>query len=57
MSENHFLPEYRIAALLEDMVICLQKLHDAGYIHGDLKPQNFMISRGRVKLIDFGISK
>jgi eukaryotic-like serine/threonine-protein kinase len=40
----------------------LAETHAAGIIHGDLKPENIYIARssdgvGRVKLLDFGISK
>lgn len=29
-------------------------MHEAGYIHGDLKPDNIAISCGKIKIIDYG---
>ena len=29
-------------------------LHSNGLVHGDIKPENFVLGGGRVKLIDFG---
>lgn len=57
LRENSILSEHRIAVILEDMCDVLAKMHAQGYIHGDLKPQNFMFHRCRLKVIDFGISK
>jgi Tol biopolymer transport system component len=34
----------------------LQAVHDAGVIHGDLKPGNVMLSRSQAKVMDFGVA-
>ena len=31
--------------------------HDKGFVHRDLKPQNILLSRGAVRLSDFGLAK
>ena len=56
LKENPNMSEHKIASILEDMIQCLSKFHELGHIHADLKPQNFMFKKGKVKLIDFGIS-
>jgi serine/threonine-protein kinase TTK/MPS1 len=41
----------------EQMLQAVQAIHDANIIHSDLKPANFLLVRGCLKLIDFGIAK
>ena len=40
---------------------CLEVMHEAGFIHRDVKPSNFVIGRGihtdRIYLIDFGLAR
>ena len=53
--ENYcvFLPE-----MLPQMVEALAILHEAGWVHRDVKPDNFLFSEEQgVKLIDFALAK
>lgn len=40
----------------QEMLECLQSVHRYDIVHSDLKPANFVLVRGRLKLIDFGIA-
>lgn len=45
------------AQMLVDMAECLAACHEAGVLHRDIKPDNFLVSAdGSLKLSDFGIS-
>ncbi|KAI4178016.1 MAG: hypothetical protein LQ343_000100 [Gyalolechia ehrenbergii] len=40
----------------KEMLECVQAVHLHDIVHSDLKPANFLLLQGRLKLIDFGIS-
>ena len=40
----------------KEMVECVAAVHAHDIVHSDLKPANFLLAQGRLKLIDFGIS-
>lgn len=43
------------------MLSAIEKVHDMGYIHRDVKPSNFVMGEGktrdRVYIVDFGLGK
>jgi serine/threonine-protein kinase TTK/MPS1 len=41
----------------QQMLEAVHTIHERKIIHGDLKPANFLIVSGQLKLIDFGIAK
>ena len=40
----------------KEMLECLRAVHQHNVVHSDLKPANFVLVRGSLKLIDFGIA-
>lgn len=40
----------------KEMLECVKAVHEHDIVHSDLKPANFLLVQGRLKLIDFGIS-
>lgn len=40
----------------KEMLECVQAVHKHDIVHSDLKPANFLLVSGRLKLIDFGIA-
>lgn len=50
------IPLYTLMQVWYQMVQCVHYIHEHGVIHLDLKPANFLMVKGRLKLIDFGIA-
>ena len=40
----------------KEMLECVQAVHEHDVVHSDLKPANFLLVKGQLKLIDFGIA-
>ena len=38
------------------MLDTIQELHKVGFIHKDIKPENFRILNNKVVIIDFGLA-
>jgi serine/threonine protein kinase len=52
------LAEEEAKLYFAEMIVGVSTLHSMGYIHRDLKPDNFLIdNKGHLKLADFGLSK
>ena len=51
------LPINFVRLTWEQMLRAVHCIHEERIVHGDLKPANFVLVRGRLKLIDFGIAR
>jgi tau tubulin kinase len=59
LPQKHFTTPY-LPLLFDQMLSAVEALHTVGYIHHDIKPQNFVVRHdgaAPVCLIDFGTSK
>lgn len=50
------IPLYTLLNYWHEMLQAVNYIHQNGVIHSDLKPANFLMIGGRLKLIDFGIA-
>ncbi|MGB9603240.1 MAG: serine/threonine protein kinase [Verrucomicrobiia bacterium] len=58
LARNDPLFTENVAAILIDMAVALEHLHDHGYMHLDFKPENVILTRsGNVKIVDFDLAQ
>ena len=54
----HFERQGRqLRSVCATIVQAVHTIHEARIVHSDLKPANFLVVEGQLKLIDFGIAK
>jgi serine/threonine protein kinase len=51
------LPLPRALQYAREILLALECAHSKGIVHRDLKPANIMVSKGGVKLLDFGLAQ
>ncbi|KND86367.1 Mitosis inhibitor protein kinase wee1 [Tolypocladium ophioglossoides CBS 100239] len=52
------LDDFRIFKILQDLCLGLKEVHDAGFMHLDMKPANILIGfEGALKIGDFGLAQ
>ncbi|KAH7654747.1 Mitogen-activated protein kinase kinase protein [Dioscorea alata] len=56
-SSNWRLDENWLRFYWQQMLEAVNTIHEERIVHSDLKPANFLLVRGSLKLIDFGIAK
>lgn len=55
--EMDTFPENFAKFYVAEMVLCIEEAHKMGYIHRDIKPDNFLFNReGHIRLSDFGLA-
>ncbi|KAL1879127.1 hypothetical protein VTK73DRAFT_7246 [Phialemonium thermophilum] len=55
-TEGHKLDLVFVKFFWKEMLECLAAVHAKDIVHSDLKPENFVLVKGHLKLIDFGIA-
>ncbi|BBN02271.1 serine/threonine-protein kinase TTK/MPS1 [Marchantia polymorpha subsp. ruderalis] len=57
LESNEPLDDNWIRFYWKHMLSAVKTIHDERIVHADLKPANFLLVKGELKLIDFGIAK
>ena len=59
LARERQLPEESLKRLLEEVLSGLEVMHDAGYVHRDIKPGNLMLRQedGSAVVLDFGAAR
>lgn len=54
---ENILEEHVACHYVAEMVVCVEEAHKLGFIHRDIKPDNFLIAAdGHLKISDFGLA-
>ncbi|KAE9361240.1 hypothetical protein PF008_g1225 [Phytophthora fragariae] len=53
---NGAYSEQQASDTIRQLCDALQYLHRKGVVHGDIKPENILLHKGRMCLVDFGVS-
>ncbi|XVF64629.1 hypothetical protein PTKIN_Ptkin09bG0183500 [Pterospermum kingtungense] len=56
-SSNHTIDENWLRFYWQQILQAVNTIHEERIVHSDLKPANFLLVKGSLKLIDFGIAK
>ncbi len=51
------IPTQELLRIIEPLFAGLSAVHEAGLIHRDISPDNLMLERGAVRLLDFGCAR
>ncbi len=51
------IPEEELFDLLKPLFPALESVHELGLIHRDISPDNLMLEKGRIRLLDFGCAR
>ncbi|XVE60379.1 hypothetical protein DITRI_Ditri05aG0124100 [Diplodiscus trichospermus] len=56
-SSNHTIDDNWLRFYWQQILQAVNTIHEERIVHSDLKPANFLLVKGSLKLIDFGIAK
>ena len=51
------IPAAELLELMEPLFFALEEMHAGGLIHRDISPENLMLEKGSVRLLDFGCAR
>ena len=49
-------PFFRMLRVCDQLISIMERVHSSYIVHSDIKPDNFMVNRGDIVIIDFGLS-